>query len=291
LKFVAPYEGKLTTGNLSYVLGYKVNERLSVGLGVNGYASTLSFKQDYPWASVTGNPASPIGNAEVDTLGFGIGASAGVTYKVTEDQRVAFSVRSPFSISYEGDFKVSNTPDASQLPPPARGVTSRSDASTDIDFPTIVTLGYGIQLTEKVRVSSDIEWIQFSNFESLDVDLENNTLLLPNNGRSAQDWNDTFTYGLAVTWDVNDKLNARAGAVYLETPVPEKTLSPSFADDDHPVYTLGLGYDQGEQSVIDVGVAVGIYDTRTVSGNNNPAYNGKYDFENFLLTVSWTRGF
>lgn len=291
LKFIAPYSGRLTTSALSYVLSYKVNDQLSIGGGLVGYASALSFKQDFPWGAVTGNPMTRPGTAEVDTLGFGLGITAGAQLKVGEKQRLALAVRSPFSISYEGDFEISNLPDQSTLPPPARGATARSDASTDIDFPTIVTLGYGIQLTETLRLSSDVEWLQFSEFESLNVDLENNTFLLPNNGRSAQDWEDTVTYGLAVNWDVSDTLNARAGFVWLPTPVPSQTLSPSFADDDHPVYTAGLGYSRGEDSVIDVGVALGVYDTRRVTGNNNPAYNGEYDIENFLVTVSWSKGF
>ena len=85
-----------------------------------------------------------------------------------------------------GNFNINNiTPTAAFL-----GATPTSSFSSKIRFPSIVSVGYGIQISDSFRLESDVEWIQFSRFKSLNINAGNNTFLfgtvamLPKTGRT-----------------------------------------------------------------------------------------------------------
>ena len=278
----SPYYAEQSVINISPTLAKKITDSISVGLGVNIYQSDLMFKQLYPWSSLTMNPADPAGKAKFDGDGWGVGGSAAITWKVNEKNTLALTYRSPFSIDYDGDFDVSNVPGAAA----AMGVTPSSSFETEIDYPTVVAAGYGIQVTDTVRVEFDIEWIEHSRNESLPIDIGMNTAILPSSV-IPQDWDDNWTYGVGVDWQFAQEWVARAGYMFLETPTPTETTLPVASEEDQSVVSVGLGYDCETGHSLDIAFAAGIFDGRTVSDNVNPAVNGDYDFESYLVSLAY----
>ena len=280
LRYASPYFTELRSMDFHPSLATKINETLSIGVGVHVLWSDLSIKQIYPWGAALGAPGLPDGTATLDGDGYGIAGSLALTWDLAEGQRLALTYRTQTQVDYEGDTRLSN------IPPPAAGLAaSTSDFDTEITYPSVIALASGIKVTEKVRVEANIAWIEHSQFEQLQLDAGRNTPLLPQSTVAA-DWEDNFTYGIGAEWDVTDAWTLRAGYLYLETPIPSSTMIPTIAEEDQSVVSVGCGYTQGPHQ-IDLAYAIGLFDGRDVRDNVNPAYNGDYDFESHLISLSY----
>ena len=286
----SPYYSKLSVINVNPSIARKFGENVSVGVGANLYQSTLVFEQMFPWSVLTADPSTPNGKASFEGDGYAVGANLGVTWKMTEHQAVALTYRSPFNVTYKGDFEVENMPAGAS----AMGYTSQSDFETEIKFPTVIAAGYGIEVTDTLRVEFDVEWIEASRNDELVVDIDNNNGLM-NNGVNKkttipQNWDDNWTFGLGLDWQCTETIVTRAGYMYLESPSPASTMIPVASEEDQSVISLGLGYASGAHT-IDIAYAIGIFDGVTVNNNANPALSGEYEHESHLLSLAYGYAF
>ena len=273
------YEAQMALVNINPSVAFKLGEHLAIGAGADVILSTLTFKQHFPWP--LGNPA---GDAEVEAFGYSFGGNAGVTWFITDKQRLALTYRSPFKVEYEGDFEVSNFVSLPFLPP---GTSAKSDFETAIEFPTIIGLGYGIELTDTIRIEANLEWLEWSLNQSLKLDLDNNQALLFGNDELPNNWDNTITFGIGGDWQFAPDWVFRAGYAFIETPIPDATISPLLPDTDRHALSLGLGYTTGPHSV-DLAYTFSIYEDRDVSASANPVYPGSYDIASDLLGMTYS---
>jgi long-chain fatty acid transport protein len=285
-RYQSPYYAALTTINFNPTVAYRLNDELSIGAGLDVMWSQLTLKQFYPSTFFGGAADSNI-KAEGD--GFGYGGNLGITWKITDHQRVAVTYRSQMDVSQQGDFRISNlAPGSAGL-----GATSQSDFGAVMKFPNIVSIGYGIELTDKIRLESDIEWVQFSRFKSLDLNLGNNSVLFTALGKStsiAENWHDTFTAGFGGDWKFATNWVARAGYQFYQSPVPDSTFSPTIPDADQNVITVGLGW-KGRRSSLEFAYGLDFYNDRNITTDQTPAFNGKYTFNVHLFSLAYRYSF
>ena len=288
-RYTAPYSAELTVVNVNPTLAAKLGDKVSVAAGLDVYMSRLDMKQVMPWSVLT-KGAMPDGTAHLQGDGEGVGGNAAITYHPTKAQSLALTYRSPVKVDYDGDSDISGAQ--------AVGMNPSGDFESSITFPTIVGLGYGIELTDAVRVEADVEWVEFSRYDSLSLDAGNSNPLL--NGPASrnpraplvvrQNWKDTWTFGLGADWKVAEELTLRAGYIYLQSPVPEETLAPTLPDADRHVVSVGAGWHRGVNRV-DLAYGYSIIGDRTVTKDQNPAYNGTYETTSHLMSVSYVRAF
>ncbi|MFM2294253.1 MAG: hypothetical protein RLZZ350_666 [Verrucomicrobiota bacterium] len=286
LRYNAPHYTELETININPTVAFHLGEHVTLGLGLDIMWSQLTLKQFYPWLLVGGGPD---GNLKAKGDGVGVGGNLGLTWKVTDRQRVAVTWKLPMDVNYEGSATVDNiNPTGTFL-----GVTPSSSFETKIKYPMQVALGYGIQVTDKFRIEADGEWIQFSRFKSLDLSLANNAILLTALGQStsiAQNWKDTFTVGIGGDYQINPNWTVRAGYQFYQSPVPDSTFSPTIPDADQNVITVGLRYQHGKHS-IEGAYGLDFYDKRTITTAANPTFNGTYDVTVHLFSFAYRYAF
>lgn len=251
--------------NVNPSAGWKANEWLALGAGVDMFFSTLELRS-----------LMPFGQARAETSGFGLGANAGATLTVAEGHRIALTYRSPVSVDYDGDFKL-------------RGATppglADSDFETEIDFPDIAVLAYGAEITESVRGEVAVEWIGWSSMKALPVDAgPNQPLAGPPS--VPYDWDDTWTINAGFDWAFASQWIARAGYSYVPSPVPSRTFSPLLPDADRHIVALGLGYQDGRHAV-DLVWTLNFVDDRTIAGNQVPPFDGVYEIDPQLIALSY----
>lgn len=280
-RYTTPYSVDLQTLNINPTIAMTLGDKLHVGIGLDVMWSEIELKQFYPWAAVTMNPASPDGNLHSDADGFGVGANLGVSFQITEHQRLAITYRSPIRVNYGGEFSVDNDPLVG-------GGVSQSSFNTSIKFPTIVAVGYGVELPHKVRLETDFEWVQFSNFKNLPINIGNPPPGLPTS--VAENWDDDFTVGIGGDWQFADNWVLRAGYQFYKTPVPDSDLTPSIPDADENVFTIGLGYKHGHYS-LEAAYGLDLYDTRNISNDQTLAFNGKYGVTAHLFSFAYRYSF
>lgn len=281
-RYSSLYFAEMRAVNLGPVLAYRVSDSLDVAIGLNAMWSDLDLRQVYPWGMVAGNPALPDGRATFEGDGLGWGGSLGLTWRPAVGHRIGLSYKSAMDVDYEGDFKLTG------IPAPGLGLP-RSDFESTIQFPNLVGLGYSIELSERLSVGAEVEWIEWSRYEQIELDVaENAPLVQPS--VIPQDWDDAFNAGVGAVYKVNEQWTARFGYIFLQTPVPDQTLLPSLPENDQHVISAGLGYAKDGQR-ISFAYGLGLYEDRTISDNQNPAYNGKYEFLSHLASVSYALEF
>jgi long-chain fatty acid transport protein len=273
LRYSAPYYTELKTINLNPSAALRINDKLSIGAGLDVMYSELVFKQFL-------SPFFPGFNFKAKGTGFGFSGNAGITFNLTDHQRIALTVRAPMNVDYDGHLDFSNEP--------FTGGSSRTDFGSQIRYPTIVSVGYGISLTETIRLESDVEWLQFSRFKNLPVTVGSNpylsSLTIP------QNWRDTFTAGIAGDWRFAPNWILRAGYQFYLTPVPDSTFSPTIPDANQNVLTIGVGYKHKGHS-LEFAYGLDFYDQRDIKNDVNPAFNGTYKFNVHLFSAAYRLAF
>ncbi|MEF8792791.1 OmpP1/FadL family transporter [Thiohalorhabdus sp.] len=241
-------------------LAWNATERLKLGVAANMDYQLVSFRQQLnaginptgPNGNLNpGGNAGPIGFSNPQTgqntflnfdLGntaptFGFGLSLGALYEINEMWTVGVSYKSPQEFAEseynlrEGD--IQNFPDGN-----GGLVTSKAGTyEMDLDYPQQAALGVKFTPTDRLNVSADIKWINWSDtLDDLEVtgDFQvgraspdgtptpNQNAGNDTSGNAALDpgWDDQIVYAIGVDYAViPDKLNLRAGYNYAETPI------------------------------------------------------------------------
>jgi long-chain fatty acid transport protein len=249
-------------------VSFKINDDIQVGLGLDVMYSQLEFRQYV---------GSPSVEAHASGDGHAVGGNLGVTWKITDRQRLALTYRSTMTVDYSGRTDIENTPALSNP-------TGTFDSQ--IKFPNIFSVGYGIDLTDKIRMESDVEWLQFSQFKNLGI----NSSIPGLSETIPEKWHNTFTAGIGGDWKFADHWVLRAGYQFFETPVPDSTFTPTIPDADQNVMTLGLGWHARNVS-LEFAYGLDLYNNRNITNDQNPALDGKYTFNVHLFSLAFRYGF
>ncbi len=268
---VAADLAEMTTINLSPSFGVKLCDSLSIGAGMNVMWANLEFQQTMVPPPGVPAPSSRL-TAEGD--GEGIGGTIGLVWQITEDQRLGVSYRTAMSLTCNGDVTAD----------PSGVFVSPSDFETELNFPAVAALGYGIQVSDTVRLEADVEWIEHSCNDVLTLDLGANGAL-----ELDQDWDDTWTFGLGADWNCSEDWVLRTGCTWLPTPVPDSTFTPLLAEGDKYVLGVGAGYQSGAHK-IDLAYSYSITEDRTIDAPDDPTapdISGTYEMEPHLASLTY----
>lgn len=274
LKYATPHYVDLQTLNLNPNLAFKLGDRVSLAVGVDVMWGQLDLRQHAFYGPL-------FGTGELRALGDGLGVSGNAALSVEpfDGHRIAFTARMPMSVEFEGHFTAGNAP--AVLP------VTRSEFESRIKFPTVLGLGYGVRVTETIRVEANAEWIQFSRFDALPLEVNPvmaATLGLPS--AVAQNWKDTFTFGVGGDWAFAESWKLRLSYQHYQTPVPDSTFSMTIPDSDQNVVTAGIGYRKGRHRV-DLSYSRVFYEGRSISAAVNPLYAGRYEIDVHLVSLGY----
>ena len=81
--------------DISPTVAWRICDQVSVGLGLDLYYGRMEFREAVPF--------SDGGSVRASGDGYAVGANVGVTWQITERQRLALTCRSPFDLRFEGD--------------------------------------------------------------------------------------------------------------------------------------------------------------------------------------------
>lgn len=252
-----PYEGRMMVADFTPNFAMRLTETLSFGIGPDIYYGEVEQK----------TPAGPFGISKLNADGTAVGWNCALTWKMTDRQRLAATYRSPFTIKYEGENTLSSG--------------GQSEVNAKIEYPTIVGLAYGVELSQTVRVELNGEWLDFSEYETLTIN-DSNPIFA---GSVPQKLKDTWTVGIGGEWDFAEHWTARSGFMYLKNPTPDETYGTLGPDENQGVISFGLGY-ENDKHLVDAGYALGLFGGRAISGSlNSPP--GDYDFNVHLFSLSY----
>lgn len=264
-------------------VAFKLGDHWSIGLGVDYLTADIEdFSREVP-IDLDGNAFNGfevIGFSNLTGDGDDFGFNVALLYR-RAGRSFGLTYRSELSPEIDGTISYRNFG-------PLAGFFPSSPGTATLDLPAQAAIAYGWE-SRKWGFEFDIAWAGWSAFERLDVDILNETPL-SRDFVIEENWDDTFSYRVGVTYSPSRFSTWRFGAVVDESPVPPEWLRPSIPDADRFGLTVGYGY-QGPRWAWDLYYMALFFDDIDAVGFNDGVINGTYETYVNLAGVSLTRRF
>ena len=209
-------------------LAYQVNERLAIGLAFRLGIGLFNIE-------ATKHPA----DAEFSATGVGAGFTVGLMFRppIAGDRlTLGLAYRSPITTKTSGEGTlelISGTP---------QNVTIEHDQ----EWPQQASVGLALKVTEKLRVSTQLDWTDWSRMNRIVIELR---------GLEPQifelDFHDNFAAHLGGELRASDKLELRAGYTFDSNAVPDRTIERQYLDGDKHGVAVGGGYQLSDRWRVD----------------------------------------
>jgi long-chain fatty acid transport protein len=268
--------------SLTPAVGYRVNEQLSFGIGVNlNYAL-----YDYQTAVFNG-PGQADGKMELRDSSFGLGYQLGALYELSPATRLGLSYGSATSSSF------SSTPELSGLSSQREALLAAGIRNTPValesKFPQHAGFGVWHEFADGKSASLDVIWVNFSQFGLSSATLGSQSIEVSN-----QRYNDIWGVSAGMKWPLDEKWALRFGTAYASSGVDSQNRSFALRLDQVIAVGAGTEYRWGKNRVVavnltyydlgDAPVSTNIPLLGTLSGHYTTNYAIGLD-----LTLRWIR--
>lgn len=271
--------------NINPSVAYKVNERLSLGFGVNW----MHLDADYRLATPIAHPAlGYLGDAgtRVKMSGDGWGWNAGLMVQITPDTRIGLSYRSRVKIDADGSTRLHNR----NIPGPFQPLDW--DAGASIKLPDTAILSLSHQLNTRWQLLADISWTGWSSIPRLSIS---------NSGPGAQDreldlrFKDSWRVALGTNYHLNAQWTLKGGVAWDQSPVQDAHYRPtSLPDNDRYWVSIGAQYRMNKNATFDVGYTHLFLERTRIHNDSAPengVVHGKYKNSGDIVGVQFSYQF
>lgn len=246
------------------MVSFKLADWVSVG------GSYIYAKGSVNWdkAVTSANGTMNIKDDQASGHGFGLG----FYFQPNDKLDVSIAYRSPVDIKADNGSVTFNMPKSLFA---LRGLDSNGQDRFKATLPLAeeYTIGATYKITPKWLVSADFNYTGWSRYGQLTLDFDkatlgnqpddNTVLITPKNFKNTQTWR------VGTQYMVTDKIAARLGYYYDESPYADEDFIPETPSFNAQVLTAGLGFKLNRFGV-DLGVGIPFYKSRAV---NNDYYN------------------
>lgn len=230
--------------NVNPSIAYKVNDRLSLGAGINWLYMDADY-QRHLGSPLSLAPGDDI-NARVKISGNAWGWNVGLLYQATPDTRLGLSYRSKVNLTANGSTSFGDVPARLQ------GKLPSVDANSTVALPDTAIISLAHDLNERWRILADVSWTGWSGLSSFDVD---NAKPLPNESMPLG-FRNTWRVAMGVNYTVNQRWTLKGGAAWEQSPVNDSALRPpALPDSDRIMMSIGARYNFNRNTSLDVGYA------------------------------------
>jgi long-chain fatty acid transport protein len=248
---------------------YKVNDRLSLGVGVSAVYSTL--EQDI----AINTPGPGDGQAKFEDLDdWGYQGLLGLTYQLTTDTLLGVVYRSEMDVDLEGDLKIKGL--AAAVP----------KQSVDVSWKNPQTLEVGLKhhLDEQKTIAFNLGWQDWSRFSKNSIGVD------PAGAQVTVDrqWDDTWNIGAAYAQKLDTESFYTLGIAYESSPVKDKHRTFDFPVDE--IWKLAGSYGWAGEKNFDYSVDATLYmmgDAKVDQTSQGVRAAGEFD-TNLLLFLGAT---
>lgn len=282
-------KSELKTININPTIAFSVNDKLSLGLGVNLQYADIELTQAADFGSAFAakalrtTPQSADGRVKLEAGDWSWGYNLGLTYDFTPQTRLGLSYRSKITHDLEGDGSF-RYPDNPGVESAARGDDFQdADISGQVTLPESAFVALHHQLNSQWAIMGDMTYTRWSRFEALRIESPNPRL----QSNKPQNWHNTWRVALGTEYQHNDRLSWRAGVAFDESPVP----SPAFRtaripDNDRYWLSVGASYRYSDNLILDAGYThIFVKDSRIDHSDDPTQLRGDYENQVDIVAV------
>lgn len=258
-------KSEITTVNVNPSIAYRVNDKLSLGFGIN--YQTIDAEMSNLVAPGT------VYRLKGDDSAWGW--NAGALFTLSPAMRVGISYRSAIDYTLEGTRSL--------------GAGSRS-ATADLKLPDTFILSVWQQVSDRWEAMGDLSYTNWSTLGRLQINHSGGTDVETFN------YKDAWRVAWGAAYRATDVTKIRFGIAYDQTPTSANDRSARVPDNDRVWFSLGGQWHAGKVGVFDVGYSYLYLKNPSISQSKQTAIGisklrGDYDASAHLLGVQYSVGF
>nr|MDJ0882095.1 outer membrane protein transport protein [Gammaproteobacteria bacterium] len=250
--------------NFNPSLGYKVNDNLSLGGGVDMMLAHVQLTQAIDFGAIclaqfTSSICQGLGALPQQADGFGdlegdnfddvaLGYNLGLKYKLSDTSSLGITYRSEVDIDVDGDADFS-VPAAGAFVF-ASNLFLDTGLEASVTLPASFSISYANQV-DNITYLADITWTGWSSFEELRIEYDNSNQPTTVNTYA---WEDVYRYSFGIDYQYSDDTVYRFGLALDESPVPSpERRTPRLPGNDRTWVSFGVSKQLDNSMSIDVG--------------------------------------
>ena len=241
-------EAELLTFGINPSLAYRINDRLSVGGGLNIVYAKLTQKAAINNGAVPGQAGLSDGELKLEDDDVAYGFNLGLLLEPWDDTRFGISYRSELDLEFKDVASLKN------IGPILQGILNLSGlagSKVDVDMTVpqlLMASGYH-QLTDRWAVMGNIGWQDWSEFGKQDLTLSSTT---STTFTKDLDYDDTWHFALGAQYRFAERWLWSVGAAYDTSPTDEDTRTPDLPLDRQIRIGTGIQYDWNNDMTVGV---------------------------------------
>lgn len=277
-------KSELKTYNINPTLAYKLNDKVSLGIGINyqHIDATLTKAVNYNAAAAAAGGAAAIGAAAVGPIegrnkltgsDSGWGYNFGILFELSPATQLGLAYRSSIRYRLTGTHKATH---------PVTGnaalntfivnnpTTIDQDVSLDLEVPDSFTTSVVQRLSDNWEMMGDLSWTGWSKVKELRVKYANGATddVTPYNFR------DTWRFALGANYKASETMKYRFGVAYDQTPTNSTDRTARLPDGSRTWLSVGLQYKPTTSSVLDAGFSYIFVRDPSISTNGGVKQSG-----------------
>lgn len=241
----------IKTLNINPSLAWRIDDRVSVGLGLNWQR----MEADYDRMAATASPLLPSAfwplvqntRLHLSVDNDAIGWNTGATIKINEATNFGLSYRSAIKHKLTGTLSSTN-----------QAISPDVDAKVDITLPDTLIMSLSHKLNTNWLLLGDVSWTGWSKIDGVDIWRTSGAASGQTSPAQTLDakFRDTWRVAFGAQQRLNDQWKMKYGIAYDQTPVRNaNTRLTSLPDNDRIWLSIGTQYSFGKGSRVDLGAA------------------------------------
>jgi len=259
-------KSEVKTVNYNPSLGYRVNDKISLGLGINYQTIDAELTSALPGASsysrLKGDDAT-------------WGWNAGALFTLSPAMRVGVSYRSTMDYTLEGN---------------ASTAVSSTPVRADLKLPDTFILSVWQQVSDRWEAMGDLSYTRWNSLKTLNVYSRNSGALV-----STENFNydNSWRFAWGAAYKATDALKVKFGIAYDRTPVSDSDRSARVPDNDRVWFSLGGQWNAGAAGKFDLGYTYLYVKDPNINQTSRvgTTLRGTYDDSAHILGVQYSAGF
>jgi long-chain fatty acid transport protein len=279
------YNNALQSIYVQPTIAYQLTDRIKIGGGLDVVIGAVELNQhqdlsqqavpseELPPGTTFGELGIPFHTAFADVKldaggATGIGGNFGVQVRATDWLRFGARYTLPVELNYEGDATFTQLQTGLVLPPnnpiqpntalpvdalvapqfESGGLLVNQDVETEITMPAQLLVGISVQTTPRLKLLADYQWTDWSTFDVLPIDFENDAL----DTEQIENYEDTHALRLGAEYAATEAWTARAGLITHGAAAPDETVTPLLPEGYRNEFTAGFGWQPSPLFEVDV---------------------------------------
>lgn len=229
----------LLTTDIQPSVAYKINDRISVGGGLNFQRAEAELTN----AALL--PALPFatGTSKLEGNDWGYGYTLGAQIKLMPTTVLGLNYRSSIHYDLDGEIDIEGTPS------PASAFSA--DAKASLVTPDIASVGLSHGINDRWTIMGQANWYGWNNFNDITPVLDTPGSLPTTPPSVVQNYQTTWAFALGAEYMYSPEWTFRGGIQYDNTPTTDEFRTTRTPDGDRTWFSAGATYNINERFSVD----------------------------------------